>query len=152
MWFKEPLHSKIKILTFLTPKRLLLVFNGMYNNLRYNIRPYNMILEHFVVAHSRKTPILVIFGPKISKLKLMRYHIRWARGLKFGMDLDMVDSNAHAKKFFSRSTHLGVMTLYLWLVNPKMAKNRGFLATRKKFLVEKIFFHFFSIDLYIWNL
>ena len=52
-----------------------------------------------------------IFGPKISKLKLMRYHIRLARDMKFGMDVNMVDSNAHAKNFFSRSTHLGVMDL-----------------------------------------
>ena len=37
----------------------------------------------------------------------MRYHIRQATDLKFGMDVDVVNSNAHAKNFFSRSTHLG---------------------------------------------
>ena len=69
------LIPKVMICIFLTPKLFLLVFNRINNNFRYNIRSSNMVLEPFVVAHSRKTPILAIFGPKISKLKLMRYHI-----------------------------------------------------------------------------
>ena len=133
MWFKEPLHSKIKILAFLTPKRLLLVFKGMYNNLIYNIRSCNMILEHFVKAHSRKIPISVIFGPKISKSKLMRYHIRWTRDLKLGMDVDIVDSNVHAKIFFLDQPILEVWDINFDCSTPKWPKTEVFWPQEKKF-------------------
>ena len=112
MWLKEPLNPKVMIFTFLTPKLLLLVFNRINNNFRYNIRSSNMVLEPFVVAHSRKPPIFAIFGPKISKLKLMRYHIHWGTDLKFCMVVDMALSNTHAKYFF-----LGQPILKLWDFN-----------------------------------
>ena len=50
-------------------------------------------------------------GIKISKLKLMRYHIHGDTDLKFCMDVDMVHSNALFKSFFPMSTHLGYIAL-----------------------------------------
>ena len=140
MWFKEPLHSKIKISTFLTPKRLLLIFNGIFNKFRYKIILSNMILEHFVVAHSRKTPILAIFGPKISKLKLMRYHIRWATDLKFYMDVDMVHSyQKNQAKIFYQFLSWSNDTLTL-TGQPQNGQKQRFFGHQKKSFGQKKFF------------
>ena len=69
-----------------------------------------MILEHFIMAHSRKTPILAIFGPKISKLKLMHYHKRLSMAQKFVMVINMVSSDKEAKQFYW-SNHIGAKEL-----------------------------------------
>ena len=116
----------------------------------YLDRP-SFIWTNFVVAHNRKTPFSAIFGPKFSKLKLMHYHIRWATGLKFCMDITMVLCNAHAEIFF-----LGQPILEQWHFNfdwstPKWPKTKVFDHQKKRF-GQQIFFRSWSVDLFIWSL
>ena len=78
------------------------------SNLLFRVRLSENQLP-FVVELSKKH-ISTVFGPKISKLKLMHYHKRLSMAQKFVMAINMVSSDKEAKQFYW-SNHIGAKEL-----------------------------------------